>query len=266
MDPVSLALGIAGVLPLVVNAIKYARGYRDAIRNRSNTIAALVAQLETLESCLKSLDQLLAAQKSGNLVFSDASVLKSLCSACELKLKVLCKKLGQTKTGRTARFLWPLTESEHEATMQDLRNFVTWLQFSLSIDGCRLLSHTREDVLDMMYQQLEHFRTIQAVESQAQRLNEMVQEQSRMLEKSQEIESRRRTLDWISTMNQDHKHLGILEARAENTGSWLLQRAEYVRWRDDLEAENNILWCSGIQGSGKTNITYDSKRSQFVCH
>jgi hypothetical protein len=54
-------------------------------------------------------------------------------------------------------------------------------------------------------------------------------------------------------MKHDQKHSRIRESRTENTGSWLLQTTEYLVWRDDLSTAN-LLWCPGIQGSGKTTL------------
>jgi hypothetical protein len=255
MDPVTFALGIAGVLPLVAAAIRFARSYRDAIRNRSKSIATLIVELEALEACLKSLGEFLNsdALKTGDVKFDDTSVLRSCCSVCETKLGNLCKKLGQEENGNASRYLWPLSEKEHEKTVQELRNFTIWMQFALSVDGCRLLSRTREDVLQIMGQQLEQFKTIQSIQLQTLKLSDVIEAQTRLIEQSNQQEAKRKLLNWISTMKHDQKHSRIRGSRTENTGSWLLQTAEYLVWRDDLSAAN-LLWCPGIQGSGKTTL------------
>ena len=254
MDPVSVGLGIAGVLPLVAAAIKFASSYRDAIRNRSKSIATLILELEALEACLKRLDEFLNSDvlKANDVKFDDTSVLRSCCSACETKLSNLCKKLSQDER-KVSRYLWPLSEKEHEKTVQELRNFTTWMQFALSINGCRLLSHTREDVLQIMGQQLEQFKTIQSIQLQTLKLSDAVQAQTRLIEQSNQQEAKRKLLDWISTIKHDQKHSRIRGSRTENTGSWILQTTEYLVWRDDLSAAN-LLWCPGIQGSGKTTL------------
>lgn len=62
-------------------------------------------------------------------------------------------------------------------------------------------------------------------------------------------------LNWISTPRQEQKHQIVRQPRVEGTGRWLLEQSEYIRWRDDVTAPN-VLWCHGIQGSGKTILAY----------
>lgn len=257
MDPVSLALGIGGILPLVTAAIKLAREYSNAVRNRSESIKNLLVELESLDTCIKSLSEFLNGDelRRGEIKFDNASVLRSCSAACEKKLIILCKKLSEQGQGRVARLLWPLSEKEHTKTVQELRNFTTWMQFALSIDGCRLLSSTKEAVLEVMNQQLEHFSTVQSVHIETVKLNDALQTQTRLMEQSSQDETRRKLLEWISTTKHDQKHSTVRKNRAENTGSWLIQREEYLQWRDDTSS-SSILWCPGIQGSGKTTIVY----------
>ena len=79
-------------------------------------------------------------------------------------MKSLRKKLGQVSDSRTSRYLGPLNEKEHQKTVQELRVFAQWMQFALSVDGCSLLSRTSDDVLEILEQQLESFRALQALE------------------------------------------------------------------------------------------------------
>jgi len=90
------------------------------------------------------------------------------------------------------------------------------MQFALSGDECRLLSRTREDVLEIMGQQLEHFKTIQSIELQTTKLNDLVQAQNNLLEHSSHEEKRAKVLDWISTTIHDHKHSRIRGSRKKN--------------------------------------------------
>jgi hypothetical protein len=49
MDPVSLALGITGLVPLIAKAVQYAKEYSSAVRTAKDAIATLVAELEALQ-------------------------------------------------------------------------------------------------------------------------------------------------------------------------------------------------------------------------
>jgi hypothetical protein len=255
MDPVSLSLGLAGILPLVANAITSAKRYMDAVATAKKSIAILITELEALQRNVVSLQELLKADdlSCGSVIFRENSVLLSCSAACETKLRILCNKLGQEANGKRSRFLWPFSEKEHQKTVQELRNFTIWMQFALSVDGCRLLSRTSDDVLKLMAQQLDQFRTIQSLEASTLQIYDVVKDQKRILEASVEQETRKTILDWISSVKNYQKHQVLQLSREENTGTWLLRREEYLRWRDGLSS-SKILWCYGNQGSGKTNL------------
>jgi hypothetical protein len=261
MDPLSLSLGIAGLLPLIAKAIKGAKDYRDAVISAKDSIAALISELEALQFNVQNLQGFLEGDtlNDSNLRFSQTSVLLSCSSACEAKLQALCRKLGQQveDSGRRRRFLWPLNEKEHQKTVQELRNFSQWMHFALSIDGCKLLSQTSDDVLRVLGHQLEQFRAIESLEKTTAQIYNTVHAQKLMIEDSRAQEIRTKTLDWISAVNYGQKHQTLKASRAENTGHWILRSPEYTRWRDGQGRDQSVvLWCTGIQGSGKTNLAY----------
>jgi hypothetical protein len=98
--------------------------------------------------------------------FHESSVLLTCSAACEAKLQSLCKRLNQEGNEKRSRLLWPFTEKEHQKTIQDIGIFTNWMQFASSVDGCRLLSQTSNDVMKLIRQQLEQINTIQALESE----------------------------------------------------------------------------------------------------
>lgn len=256
MDPFSITVGIAGLLSLVAKTLSLTNDYVSRVKNAKDSVATLVTELETLRSNLSSLDTLLRSDTAGThgLAFPQTSVLRSCTSACESKLKTLCKRLGEMGDGKSSRFLWPLRQKEQEKTVQELRAFSQWLQFSLSLDGCSLMSRTSEDVLGILKQQLESFEATKSLQDQTTVLQETIAGQTRLLENARDTKRKRDILDWISKLDHEQKHYSIRSARVEGTGGWLLERPEYIRWRDDLNG-SNILWCHGIQGSGKTVLT-----------
>ncbi|KAJ7284859.1 hypothetical protein C8J57DRAFT_1289674 [Mycena rebaudengoi] len=254
MDPLSLSLGIAGILPLIASAIFSVQEYVDAVRAAKKSIADLITELEALQYSLTNLHELLKgnALNGSGVRFHKTSVLLSCSAACEAKLRSLCKKLGRKADGRS-HFLWPFTEKEHQKTIQELRNFTNWMQFALSVDNCRLLSQTSDDVLKLMSQQLDQFQAVQSLEVDTIQILDLVEEQKRVMQDSLERETRRSILDWISVTKYHQKHQLIQTSRARDTGAWILQRDEFVQWRDG-RSPSNVLWCHGIQGSGKTHI------------
>ena len=48
MDPLSLSIGLAGILPLIAKAITTSKEYIDSVRLAKTSIVALVIELEAL--------------------------------------------------------------------------------------------------------------------------------------------------------------------------------------------------------------------------
>jgi len=250
MDPLSLALGIAGIVPLVAKAIKVAKEYKDGVDGAKTSIAALVKELEALLLNAIGLNEFLqsTAVVSDGLSFQHTSVLFSCSTNCEEKLRLLLEKLERKADSKLSRLRWPFSEKECQKMAQEIRNFATWMHFALSLDGCRLLSHTSEDVTKMLGQQLEQFKVVQSVQETTSRIFDVVHG-------GQLREARKDILDWVSTASFNQKHQSLQETRTENTGNWILEDEDYLEWRDST-SDANVLCCHGIKGSGKTTLAH----------
>ena len=260
MDPLSVALGIAGLLPLIAKAIQCAKEYKDAVASAGASIATLISELEALQFSVTNLHTFLKTDGGiggDNVRFQQTSVLLVCSASCETKLQSLCRKLGREENGKRSRFLWPFNEKEHQKTVQEIRNFTTWMHFALSVDGCRVLSQTSDGVLQILGKQLEQFAAIQSLERITDQIFDNVQAQGHILDKSQAQADRQGILDWISTANSNYqqKHQELRSSRTKGTGDWLLRSQVYCRWRNGDDPDQiGTLWCHGIQGSGKTNL------------
>jgi len=256
MDPVSLSLGIAGLLPMVATAITSAKSYWDGAKNAQQAISALIAELEALRGNLNALNIFLNGDslKMKSLVFDQSSVLVSCSSACKTQLDTLCKRLDLAANARLGRLFWPLHRKEHQEVVQTLRGFTLWMQFAMSINGCMLLASNSDDVLAIMSKQMELFKTLQIVENRTADLQAALDDQNKRMEESLVQGKRVEILKWISTFNHEQKHLNVRSYRVENTGGWLLVQSEFTSWREDM-ASPNILWCYGAPGTGKTVLT-----------
>ncbi|KAJ5281960.1 ankyrin [Penicillium angulare] len=255
MDPLSISLGIAGVLPLIAGAITTAKEYIDNVKCAKESIATLVIELEALQSNVENLHDLLKGDsiRTSSIQFQESSVLRTCSAACETRLRSLCKKLAKDANRKGSRLLWPFTEKEYQKLIQEIRNFTNWMGFALSIEGCRLLSRTSDDVLELMGQQLEQFRTIQTVEAHTAQILDFVEEQRHTNKVNIEKEAKISIFNWISNGKHDQKHQLVQSSRVQNTGKWILQKDEFIQWRNNSSA-SNVLVCYGIQGSGKTNL------------
>lgn len=257
MDPFSISVGVAGLVGLAATTLSVANDYLSGVKHAKEPIITLVTELEVLQLNLTSLDTFLRSSpvRARSMAFKPTSVLRSCTVACEDKLKSLSQKLGKVNDSKTSRLLWPLSEKEHQKTVQELRAFSQWIQFALTIDGCSLLSRTSDDVLKIMGQQLKWFESIHSLEDQTAQLQIAVAKQTQILEDDASAKRRHEILHWLSKLDHEQKHHAVRSQRVQDTGKWLLKRIEYSVWRDGAYG-SNVLWCHGIQGSGKTILTY----------
>jgi hypothetical protein len=258
MDPLSLAAGIAGLISLAGATLKVTRDCIHEARHGRETAQEFVQELDILHFNLSRLDKFLRSETEAIGHFDDTSVLVSSTHACRNKLTTLHNKLLEGSQARRLSLhtlAWPPKVKEHRDMIIELRAFAHWVQFALTINGCTLLAKTSTDVLDVLRKQLESLEILQKVDDRTLSMERSQWEQSQALERSQASAERNKILDWISTVKHQQKHYDICKVRVNGTGEWLLHERDFERWADATQSGNNILWCHGIQGSGKTMLT-----------
>ena len=256
MDPVSLTIGILPLVAFAAQTINLARTFISSMTDAPESIQALVSELEILRSNLIALDQNLKSDKTNSLVFPQTSVLRSSAAACETRISRLRDKLKKASESKLkGRLSWPFNEDEHRKLMQDLRAFAQWTHFGLTIDGCALLSRSSEDVIKILENQLQTFDSIRSLEDRTAAVEEALKNNSSLLTNEHDLRVRQEIVSWISDYQHDQRHSDVRSKHVEGTGTWFLERTNYQNWRDELSFPNT-LWCHGVQGSGKSVLTY----------
>ncbi|KAI9708311.1 MAG: hypothetical protein M1820_004015 [Bogoriella megaspora] len=253
MDPVSLVVGVVPLIELVLRTSLLTRAFVNEAKDAKESISVLITELNALHSNLERLKQNIDSENARSIVYPQASVLCSSTSACQVRVQGLHDKLEKAANNRVRQWLWPFDEKEHRKVIQDLRAFAQWMQFGLTIDGCAMLSRTSKDMLEILQRQLDTFQEIQSLGKRTAALEDAVQTHTRALANDRELGERHKILSWISDIQHDQRHHDIRSSRVEDTGGWLLECTEYLRWRDDITCPN-VLWCHGIQGSGKSML------------
>ncbi|KAL7267013.1 hypothetical protein RUND412_010412 [Rhizina undulata] len=76
---------------------------------------------------------------------------------------------------------------------------------------------------------------------------------------------RLKILDWLSKIPFENHHLFIRSFRQADTGTWLLDKKEFIEWKDS--SSSLTLWLHDIAGAGKTTLaslvidTFESTKS-----
>ena len=251
MDPFSLAAGIAGIVGLTGQALKVIRAFVHETRHGKEAAAELLNELTVLHFNLSRLDLFLRSA-NGGIQFQDTSVLVSSSFSYRDKLKLLREKLDVASKSRLTPFKWPLNNTEHHQTVEELRAYAQCVQFSLSVNGCALLSKTSDEVVDVLKNQLKAFQLLETVSHRTLSYNQSLAQQTQILQDHHAAEERDKVLDWISVIKHEQKHHDIRLPRVGGTGDWFLELDEFRRWRDKTEPRDSVVLCQGIQGSGKS--------------
>ena len=251
MDPFSLAAGIIGIVGLTAQTLQVTSAFAHEARHGKEEAAELLNELTVLHFNLSRLDQFLRSA-SGGPQFQDTSVLVSSSYSYRDKLKVLREKLDVARKSRLTPFRWPLNNTEHRQTVDELRAYAQCVQFSLSVNGCALLSKTSGEVVDVLRHQLEAVQLLETVSHRTLSSKQALENQAQILQNHHAAEEREKILNWISTVKHEQKHHDIRLPRVRGTGEWFLELNEFKCWRDETLSASNVLLCQGIQGSGKS--------------
>ena len=271
MDPLSLAASVAGLISLAGATLSITKTFIHDAKHGKETAQEFLQELDVLHFNLARLDNFLRSESDAIGYFNDTSVLVSSTHSCKNRLDALHARLIETKERRLSlhTLTWPFKVKEHRDMIAELRAFAHWVQFALTINGCNLLAKTSVDVVEILRKQLESFQLLQRVDDRTSVITEHTSvitqaqlEQSRAMKFAQIDGERTKILNWISTVNHQQKHHDISKPRVAGTGEWLLREAEFTRWID-ISQPLNVLWCSGIQGSGKTILTYEDEWSRW---
>ena len=247
MDPFSLSVGIASLLTLTAKTIQATRSLCRESRHAKEAADEFLTELDVLHFNLSQLDQLLKHDASAS--FSNTSVLTTSTHGYRIKLSLLCNKLEKAVAHPMHRFLWPLNSDQHQKTLQELRAFVQCIQFALTIDGSSLLAKTLTEVIDVLTNQLQMFQLLDQANTRAELTHNTAIDIRETMRTSDASKEREIILNWISSANPSQKHHDVRLPRVEGTGEWLLEEPAFKKWRNGAE---NVLWCYGIQGSGKS--------------
>ena len=253
MDPLSIAASVAGIIGLTGQTLKVTKTLVHDARHGKEAAAELHNGLSILHYNLSRLDDFLRSE-SGALKFQDTSVLVSSSFAYRGRLELLQNKLDNASKSRLTPLKWPLNNVEHRQTIEELRAYGQCIQFSLTINGCALLSKTSNEVMEVLGNQLKAFQLLETISSQTSSSPSALAEQAQIIQDHQAAEERSTILEWISPVKHEQKHHNIAQPRVPGTAQWFLMLDQFTRWRDGLDVPNALLLCQGIQGSGKSVI------------
>ena len=64
----------------------------------------------------------------------------------------------------------------------------------------------------------------------------------------------RQILQWLSPLEPQQRHQGVRADRLDSVGNWVLETTEFRKWRDAEDCVEQVLFCYGNPGVGKTYV------------
>lgn len=246
-DPLSLTASIIAVLDLSAKVLKYAKAVKDGSSERSRLLKDVIniqGSLQSLQSHVEMTppeDPWIRAVKDLNRPGGPLDVYK-------VSLDCLLKKLdpgSPSKNGLktvTRSMVWLFQMGEIGTILSTIERQQQLFNIAISMDSMALNRAIFADVQDST-------RLHRAMTSDLKQARTDIQA---ILDRNRtDLEAN--VLRWLATMAPQKAHFDISSRRADGTGVWVSKTRIFQHWAQPTSTDN-ILWCSGIPGSGKTFI------------
>ncbi|KAJ7469684.1 hypothetical protein FB451DRAFT_1136338 [Mycena latifolia] len=232
---------VATAIQLIDAALK-AREYVKDFYNAPAEQKRLFVELNDLDLLLKELQKRVTASPS-------ASVLQNMTAPLDRFKNILEKFMTKFEdpNGRRSRLSKQLTWSLWNK--KEAKDYLVEFESAKSL----LSTWLTLEIWDAGQKHDESHHAILAVFAKQGREQ---QERNKAME-GQEI------LDWITPLNFFQRQEDIFSSWQPGTGEWLLSDPQFRNW---ASGSQEILWCQGISGAGKTvlsSVVVNHLRSQF---
>ncbi|KAG0648347.1 Ankyrin repeat-rich membrane-spanning [Hyphodiscus hymeniophilus] len=266
MDPLSLTLSITSLISVALAVTKTLNDYTSSVKDAAAESNELAVEISGIAHALEALDRFLVSQGAKFKSFNNTSVLYSTIHTCHGRLSSLqsiLEKFLKTSEGKKwyRSIVWPFKQDEQVETITILHRCMQIFQFSLSIDGCDLLSKTNEEVSEIRKTQsntsgevteiLSLVGNIQFVVEDFGQLYRGIHNEITAVHKGQLDSERENLLKWISSLaDPSTNHNNAVKKREPETGVWFLESDDFYTWM----RSGGFLWLYGIPGCGKTML------------
>lgn len=141
IDPFTLATGVAGLIGVAIQVTQITSQFLGDVGNATSEARDLHSEMVLFTKALEEFNAFLKGPAMEWSSITDGSVLISLVSACESKLKslncVLSPYALKNSAGKSVmrQLQWPLKKRDTYQKTQDLHRLATAMQFSLERHG-----------------------------------------------------------------------------------------------------------------------------------
>ena len=137
MDLSTISTGVAGFLPLANDLIQILTEYTTTVNSAPSEAQTLLTEVVSLHQALQQVVSFLKKPEH-NVTFHETSVLCSMITICDKKIKNLYSKLdksGSSSGGIRDHWKWPFQRQECLDVTQTLHHCAATIQLSLTISN-----------------------------------------------------------------------------------------------------------------------------------
>ena len=234
-DPLSIIGGIAAIVQISTTVVSLIKSAKDASGDRQKILAeinATTALCQTLNDYAEINGTECWAETFKTLNQTENGPLSQF-KQC---LDYLHKKLNT----RGATLKWPFNKQSVQEILLTIERQKSLINVALANDNLRLSAAIHDELKGV----------VKCVED---------------LRISQDKDRRKNILSKLTTIDFEANHADIASRRANLTGRWFLESAQFTSWW--THQSSSTLWCPGIPGSGKTmlsSLVVDRSRAEIA--
>ena len=222
-DPLSIIGGIAAIVQISTTVVTLIKSAKDASSDRQKVLAeinATTALCQTLNDYVE-----INGTESWAETFK---ILYQTENGPLLQFKQCLDYLHKKLNTRGATLKWPFNKQSVQEILITIERQKSLINLALANDNLRL-SAAIHDELKGVVKSVEGLRI------------------------SQDRDRRKNALSELTTIDFEANHADIASRRANLTGGWFLESAQFTSWC--THQSSSTLWCPGIPGSGKTTLS-----------
>ncbi|KAG8531785.1 uncharacterized protein KY384_003421 [Bacidia gigantensis] len=250
-DGLSLVASIIAVLELSGKVLRYAKAVKDGAGERAQLLKDLINIQGSLNS-LRSHIELSEPTDPWLRAIQDLAQPSGPLETYKAALERLLNKLDPTNDDVRKRNLfkkaasslaWPFQTGEVTNILATIERQQRLFNLALSLDSMTLTRAIKADLHDNKMIQRVMTSDLKQTRTDIQEILDISRNRAE-----------NEVLEWLSILQPQKNHSDISSRRTSGTGEWIKETKQFDEWFKKL-GPSNVLWCSGIPGSGKTYIS-----------
>ncbi|GKZ82270.1 hypothetical protein AnigIFM56816_007078 [Aspergillus niger] len=229
VDPIGIVGTLMGIVQVCGKLMSVCYEYRMGVRDAPKDISRILDEVVSIGSIAQQLVKVIESDGAPSLQAmcgDDGTLRRCFVELQDLRASL---KLGKASSSRRA-LAWPLPRADAEKRLQVLATINSTLQLALAADDTQNIM----EVSNLT-------RLLPSVEKKITTLSESVARSDEDLLAE--------LLNQLGGRSQSAKQEQEYRKCAPATGDWLLNTAQYMKWKTN---PNNLLWIKGAAGCGKT--------------